>query len=721
MSKIQFYGIRHHGPGSALRLRSALEDWEPDLILIELPADGQNLLDAFDPSDMQPPVAILFYDPQKFTNAAYFPFAPFSPEWEALLYGYYHLVPCKAIDIPMSTYLPTEDNIEKGTRNPFEILASYSGFEDVEQWWDHFLENNQSSENLFNSIESLMNALRDHWPISRENQWREDYMRREIQKYSHHGYERIAVVCGAFHLPALREYSKAHKTQVPKTKSGKSEAIWIPWSYERLTQANAYGAGVHHPTWYEALHSHGRDAGQKWMARAISLLRDKGQNTSSAHSVEALKLAEALRKIRKKNRIGIPELEEALTAVVFDGQPDWVKIYGPDLFIGKTTGHIRDEMLLIPIQQDFRLRIKKARLTRILENRSPIQRTLDLRKDLHRSHSRFFYQTRILHIPLAHLDDPNQNALGTFRESWELEWDPIAEWTIVQAGTYGTTIESAARSRILKSVQDAEEMNILVEALKDSFLCGFEDVFESIQHQMIRIYAVSDSVVSLLQSLEMLLHVDQFGHIRWEKTPKLGPLIERIAERSVQMLPAVILQLDEEMDQAIRRTLKQVLYTLLNPAYRSIRAIFSDSWIQILTQTNRTDFYHGLALKQAMDQNLIDHHDAEQQMNQHFSDPDPLRILDWLEGLLSGHILWIAYDDHFLRLINRWIGGMDQATFRHHLPVLRKIFTQGGETERRKLMGHIRYPHTGELSADSEHIPAEVEKYIRELIEVYLH
>ena len=84
-------------------------------------------------------------------------------------------------------------------------------------------------------------------------------------------------------------------------------------------------------------------------------------------------------------------------------------------------------------------------------------------------------------------------------------------------------------------------MNILVEALKDSFLCGFEDVFESIQHQMIRIYAVSDSVVSLLQSLEMLLHVDQFGHIRWEKTPKLGPLIERIAERSVQMLPAVIL------------------------------------------------------------------------------------------------------------------------------------------------------------------------------------
>src|SRR5690606_19788875 len=250
-----------------------------------------------------------------------------------------------------------------------------------------------------------------------------------------------------------------------------------------------------------------------------------------------------------------------------------------------------------------------------------------------------------------------------FKESWDIEWDPISEWTVVQAGTYGTTVESAARSKINKSIDGAEEMDVLVEALKDSFLCGFEEVFESIRNQIIQIYAVSDSVVSLLQSLDMLLHVDQFGHIRWEKSPVLRPLIERIADRVAQMIPMVILNVDEDTDQLIRRILNQVLYALNNPVYRSIRNIFSDTWLQIITLNHQTNFYHGLALKQAMDQDLIGSQFVEKLLSRHFSEPDPSLILDWLEGLLSGHILWIAYDQTFLDHLNSWIDQLDRSVF----------------------------------------------------------
>src|SRR5690606_41465587 len=65
-------------------------------------------------------------------------------------------------------------------------------------------------------------------------------------------------------------------------------------------------------------------------------------------------------------------------------------------------------LYLIPIQQDFRSCIKNARLSKILEVQTEVQKTLDLRKDLHRTHSRFLYQTRILQIPLASLDESNQ-------------------------------------------------------------------------------------------------------------------------------------------------------------------------------------------------------------------------------------------------------------------------------------------------------------------------
>lgn len=719
MSEIRFHGIRHHGPGSALRLRSALEEWAPDLILIELPADAQVQLDTFDPAVLEPPVSILIYDPKAFTQAAYFPLAEFSPEWQALLYGFENMIPCKAIDLPMSQYFYHNLKSEKWTKNPFALLAFHSKFEDVEQWWDHFIENNQHSDVIFKSIEDLMVVLRKDFPDSDENKWREDYMKNEIKRYSKKGYERIAVVCGAFHIPALKQNKNQSKSTLKKVKTGKTESIWIPWSYERLTLDNAYGAGVHHPTWYEALFRQGSDAGQHWIARAISIIRQKGKNTSSAHSVEALRLAEALRKLRKKNRIGIPELEEALSAVVFEGERDWIRLYGPDLYVGSMKGLIRDDLYQIPIQQDFRTCIKKARLSKILDENTTIQKTLDLRKDLHRKQSRFLYQTQILQIPLAQIQDSNLSALGTFKETWEIEWDPVAEWTVVQAGTYGTTIATAAQQKLGVSIDQSEEMEVLVKALKDSFHCGFEDIFELIEKQIIRIYAASDSIVSLLQSLEMLLYVDQFGHIRWEKTPSLRPLIERIADRIAQMIPLAIPHLDEDTDLLIRQDLSQVLYALHNPAYRAIRFIFSDTWLQILTRDNHTNFYHGLALKQAMDMNLVGSDFVEKQLSRHFSDPDPVLILDWLEGLLSGHILWIVYDQSFLDHLNTWIEQMDRSIFMYHLPVLRKIFTDSSPQDRQKLMEVIRFPGERRGKVGVTGIPVAVEGYIDDLVTEY--
>jgi len=719
MSKIQFYGIRHHGPGSALRLQAALEEWQPDLILLELPADAQSLLDAFDPHEIQPPVSVLIYDPDSFTRAAYFPLALFSPEWQALRHGFDHLTPCRAIDVPMAQYFQQKHKSNRWTKNPFEILAEQTEFDDVEQWWDHFLENNQSSQDLFHAVDQLISVLREDLPDSDENKWRENYMKEQIRQYTNQGYERIAVVCGAFHVPALKHFDDKARTSGKKIKQGKTEAIWIPWSYGRLTQKNAYGAGIHHPVWYEFLYNHKSEAAQYWIAHAISVFRKKGKNVSSAHSLETLRLAETLRRIRKKNRIGIPELEEALTSVVFEGDREWLKLYGPDIYIGQKKGHIQKDLYQIPLQKDFRTRIKKARLSKVLTNHTKMQKILDLRKDSHRENSRFFYQTRILQIPLAQLLDANLAALGTFKESWDIEWDPVSEWTLIHAGTHGTTIESAAQDKLQKSIREATEMDVLVNGLKEAFLCGFEELFELIQEKIIRVYAVSDSIVALLESLETLLHVDQYGHIRWEETPKLRPLIERIANRTAHMLPAVILHLDDETDQQLRRHLNDVLYALANPAYSSIQDLFANTWVRILSQNNQTDFYHGLALKMAMDQDRIGSGFIEDQFNRHFSDPNPENILDWLEGLLSGEILWIVYDRPFLSRLNTWIRQMDETTFTSNLPVMRKIFTRSGPEERQKLFQVIKYPEVENAEELKEGYTEEVKKYISELVEQY--
>ncbi len=93
------FGIRHHGPGSARSLKAALQHLRPDLLLLEGPPDADAILPlAIDPA-MQPPAALLVYAPKDPGYGAYFPFAEYSPEWQALSYGLLNGIPVRMMDL----------------------------------------------------------------------------------------------------------------------------------------------------------------------------------------------------------------------------------------------------------------------------------------------------------------------------------------------------------------------------------------------------------------------------------------------------------------------------------------------------------------------------------------------------------------------------------------------------------------------------------------------
>ena len=78
MPEIQYLGIRHHGPGSARRMLRFLENWMPDCILIEAPAESTHLFSSVNNPDLVPPVAMLLYEPLHLKNSLILPFAPLS-------------------------------------------------------------------------------------------------------------------------------------------------------------------------------------------------------------------------------------------------------------------------------------------------------------------------------------------------------------------------------------------------------------------------------------------------------------------------------------------------------------------------------------------------------------------------------------------------------------------------------------------------------------------
>src|SRR5579859_4828172 len=237
---------------------------------------------------MKPPVALLIYVPDKPKHAVYYPFTTFSPEWQALNYALTHGTPGRFIDLPQaiqlakiaedenerpqSTEIPatvdetaapeiseaavapptTEAPSDKSHTTSFQddplaLLAQAAGYTDHELWWERQIEQRHNATGLFESILEAMSELRaDTAPKDEQEAQREAHMRQMIRAAQKEGYQRIAVVCGAWHAPVLINPgpTKTDAEILKGLKRVKTEATWIPWTISRLTYRSGYGAGV---------------------------------------------------------------------------------------------------------------------------------------------------------------------------------------------------------------------------------------------------------------------------------------------------------------------------------------------------------------------------------------------------------------------------------------------------------------------------------------------
>src|SRR3954464_15154782 len=128
-------------------------------------------------------------------------------------------------------------------------------------------------------------------------QRREAYMRKTIRAVLKEGFGRIAVVCGAWHAPALAELGPAKTDDailkaLPKIKV---EASWIPWTHSRLSFRSGYGAGVGSPGWYAHLWTSPDRAPIRWVAQAAQLLRGEDLDASPASVIDTVRLPPTLR------------------------------------------------------------------------------------------------------------------------------------------------------------------------------------------------------------------------------------------------------------------------------------------------------------------------------------------------------------------------------------------------------------------------------------------
>src|SRR6266851_2843904 len=122
-ARLNLFGIRHHGPGSARSLLTALAALDPAIVLIEGPPDANDIIRFAASSAMVPPVAMLVHGQDDPANASFYPFGIYSPEWQAMRWAMAGGRPVRFIDLPAANRLALRTAAEQGANAPTIFAA----------------------------------------------------------------------------------------------------------------------------------------------------------------------------------------------------------------------------------------------------------------------------------------------------------------------------------------------------------------------------------------------------------------------------------------------------------------------------------------------------------------------------------------------------------------------------------------------------------------------
>jgi hypothetical protein len=331
------------------------------------------------------------------------------------------------------------------------VLAETAGYDDPERWWEDVVEHRGVGEGdvlaPFTVLEEAMGALRETYGSGGHDRdlVREAYMRLQVRTAQREFDDGVAVVCGAWHVPALRRKTtvaadKALLKGLPKVKT---DMTWVPWTHRRLSRISGYGAGIDSPGWYGHLFSAPDRPVERWMTKVAGLLRAEDRLVSSAHVIEAVRLAETLAAMRGRPLPGLSETTDAVRAVMCEGSDVPLALVRDRLVVGDVLGEVPPSAPAVPLQRDLtrlqrRLRLKPEALERELE--------LDLRKENDAARSRLLHRLRLLGIAWGE-PAASRGSTGTFRETWRLRWEPELSVRVAEAGVWGTTVLSAATAK----------------------------------------------------------------------------------------------------------------------------------------------------------------------------------------------------------------------------------------------------------------------------------
>ncbi|BCY07145.1 DUF5682 family protein [Actinoplanes sp. L3-i22] len=522
--RVHLIGVRHHSPVVAVAVPALLDAFQPESVLVELPAEMQPWVPWLSDPDTVAPVALAAAGADR--PLAFYPLADFSPELAAVRWARRHGVPVICGDLPLTDPAWAGERLPGTAGGGLEeaVHATVSG-RAGDDLWDRWVE----AEAPGSSPDAVRRAaLAAGWALRQDairhgvdplDLRREAWMRAHLARVP----GRVAAVVGAFHAPALLDGPGA----TPATGGDEPVVSLVPYTFDLLDARSGYPAGIRDPRWQQAVFEAGaeprllRAATDRFAVEVARALRAQGQPAGPAEAAEVARLAGDLAGLRRLPAPGRGELVEALQSVLAQGAPAGtgrgVARAMEEVLVGRRRGRLPGGAPVTGLRPAVERELAALKLP---GPGDPAQR---VRLDPLRSPTDRARELAIRRLAACGATYGEAGPAGpvtggeTLTTTWRVEWVPATDAGLALAGLHGVTLAQAAagllatrRRREQRAGGPTAEQALA--GLDRAAVCGLPELTATRIADVRRAVAHGGSIQQIISALHLLGRIAR-GHL----------------------------------------------------------------------------------------------------------------------------------------------------------------------------------------------------------------
>jgi hypothetical protein len=418
----------------------------------------------------------------------------------------------------------------------------------------------------------------------------------------------------------------------------------------------------------------------RFFVDAAHALRREGLAASPDHVISASRLASSLAALRGRPRPGLAEVLDASDAVL-GGLPVVVE----ELVVGHAIGHVPPDAPQVPLARDL---AAAARAARLKPEAVAKQVELDLRAPNGRRRSYLLHRLRALGVPWGALVE-GRGSSGTFRETWELRWEPELSVRLVEQAGHGTTVVAAATAVLVERAIAATRLADATAIVELALLADLPDAVGPAVDSLGRLAAAAPDVAELMDALGPLAAAMRYGDVRGTDAAGLRTVFDELVVRVLAGLDRATVGLDDDAAGAMVERLSALQAALAVVDHPARREDLPPVLARLAEAPRGHGLVHGRATRLLHDAGAWSPADVEARLGRALTPGTPAAAgAAFVEGFLAGSGTVLLHDDQLLAVVDVWIASLPAEAFESVVALLRRTFGAFEPAERRQL-GHL--------------------------------